>query len=383
MLNYGLFKGKLNDKTITNFTSNLDYKDVQKIEERMDVLLDRLYDENGHLDGFFIEYFNQNEDTKSYFNVHPNKSDILSEDNYVCKQIEKLANYVLFCDEAKKLNRRATHSYLTSYKSSNITKNEVNVENTTDTDIDNEVNVCNYKKVIKLSVTRHDIDTIPTLKEMDDVINMFSNEEFISRSSDRDKSAFIKYIKAMRENQKFVKMMILKPIYFKQPLHDSTAYDMSVIDFSNHNHILALINNYAIIKQSTYEDLNSELRYVIMDFENLIDNTPLENHERDILVMKLEQCPNYEIARYLYDEYDLTYSESKISKIYKNTISKKIATQYTKEYNDWHYLNVERGTYKRCSACEEIKLVQEFNKKSDNKGGFQHICKDCEKKRRK
>ena len=50
--------------------------------------------------------------------------------------------------------------------------------------------------------------------------------------------------------------------------------------------------------------------------------------------------------------------------------------QYERDYEDWYYLNIRKGTYKRCNKCNEVKLSSRFDRKG--KGLFP-ICKECRK----
>ena len=44
-----------------------------------------------------------------------------------------------------------------------------------------------------------------------------------------------------------------------------------------------------------------------------------------------------------------------------------------------YYLNEEKGNYKKCSRCGQIKLAHNkyFSKNKTSKDGFYSICKDC------
>jgi hypothetical protein len=172
MIRYGVFRGKLNEKTIKDFMEKLDYS-VQTILERQNVVIDTLYDDNGNLDEFFVEYFNQDENERIYFKVNVNKNDELSEDNFICKQLEKIANYILFCDESKRENRKSSHPFLTSYKSSSIAKNEVGTDNIKDGDTEEDFDVCNFKKVGKIKITKQDMVDIKILKELEEAVKYY------------------------------------------------------------------------------------------------------------------------------------------------------------------------------------------------------------------
>ena len=57
-----------------------------------------------------------------------------------------------------------------------------------------------------------------------------------------------------------------------------------------------------------------------------------------------------------------------------------IIKQYEEDYEDWYYLNIRKGQYKKCSRCGEIKLISQFNKEPKGKDGYKKHCKKCYKK---
>ena len=68
-----------------------------------------------------------------------------------------------------------------------------------------------------------------------------------------------------------------------------------------------------------------------------------------------------------------------ISSLWRHKIPRLIASQAEDNYLDWYYLNIEKGTYKRCSRCGAIKLAHNkyFSKNKTSKDGFYSICKEC------
>jgi len=60
-----------------------------------------------------------------------------------------------------------------------------------------------------------------------------------------------------------------------------------------------------------------------------------------------------------------------------NTIIKK----HNEEIEDWYYLNIVKGTYKKCKECGEVLLVNSFDVKTDMKDKYNKICKICQQKK--
>ena len=61
-----------------------------------------------------------------------------------------------------------------------------------------------------------------------------------------------------------------------------------------------------------------------------------------------------------------------------NRICKRIVDKNYEKIEDWYYLNVRYGKYKKCNKCKEIKLISKFNK---NGKYYFSKCKECQNKK--
>ena len=61
-----------------------------------------------------------------------------------------------------------------------------------------------------------------------------------------------------------------------------------------------------------------------------------------------------------------------------------IAEYIEKEELVWYYTTVEKGKWKRCSRCGQIKLAHNkfFSKNNTSKDKFYSICKECRNKKK-
>lgn len=57
-----------------------------------------------------------------------------------------------------------------------------------------------------------------------------------------------------------------------------------------------------------------------------------------------------------------------------------IANSFYKDYLNCYFTYVKKGKYKKCSKCDEIKLLREFNKNARRKDGKETFCKRCQRK---
>ena len=61
-----------------------------------------------------------------------------------------------------------------------------------------------------------------------------------------------------------------------------------------------------------------------------------------------------------------------------NRICKRIVGKNYEKIEDWYYLNIRYGEYKKWSKCENVKLTTKFNK---NGKYYFSKCKECQKKK--
>lgn len=151
-------------------------------------------------------------------------------------------------------------------------------------------------------------------------------------------------------------------IYFKSPLRDEGTPDWDMIDFFDKNHVKALIG----MKRGN--DLQNDLNCIIMDLENLIKDTSLTERQKEVLDLWKQDKSQTEIAEILGINQSTIHSS--MDKIANNIVKK-----YEEQYENWYYLNIRKGKYKKCSKCGEIKLISRFNK--NGKRGYMSMCKAC------
>ena len=106
----------------------------------------------------------------------------------------------------------------------------------------------------------------------------------------------------------------------------------------------------------------------------------LSKEARDIFQILLSVSGvGAKMAIALLNEFDIKHSLEYISSLWRKKIPKLIASAAEDQYLDWYYLNEEKGKYKRCSRCGQIKLAHNkyFSKNKTSKDGFYSICKAC------
>jgi hypothetical protein len=116
------------------------------------------------------------------------------------------------------------------------------------------------------------------------------------------------------------------------------------------------------------------------DFDKVATKALLDYplYER-IVEMKIDGKQNLDIQAALEEEFGIKHSVEYISSLWRNKIPALIASQAEDDYLDWYFLEIEKGKYKKCSRCGQIKLAHNkyFSKNKTSRDGFYSICKSC------
>ena len=102
-----------------------------------------------------------------------------------------------------------------------------------------------------------------------------------------------------------------------------------------------------------------------------------------IVIYKIDGLQNIQIQEKIQKEFGIKHSLEYISSLWRNKIPKIIASKAEDQWLDWYYFHVEKGKYKKCSRCGQIKLAHNkyFSKNKTSKDNFYSICKECRNKK--
>lgn len=380
------FRGYIDGKTIWDYIGKLDYN-IDELENRKKKVSEILnLDETGNsLDLFWQDVWDMGV-CKSGLNT----TDDLWSDTNVCKCLESIGTYLIakgdkllredikvyddynlfkrILKEKELINRygektddevivfRAKKNYKLSPKDSINSKDKCNYE---------EIKNYNDFKQYLLSITYNGEDislqkeSKKKREELVDKINNMSNSEFNMTSASLYRTVK-NQLPTLEDDMLYVKNSKERPIKWKSPLKDSgNEIDWSYLDMFDVNHVKALLQ----VKKDI--DISNE---ILIDIYDLIEKTDLSNRQKEILDM----WRNDKTQQYIADK--LGCSRTVVIK-QLDKIVRKIIDSYEKEYEEnYYYLNVVKGKYKRCSRCGEIKLQHRFSKNGDR---LRSNCKNC------
>ena len=157
----------------------------------------------------------------------------------------------------------------------------------------------------------------------------------------------------------------VRPILFKAPLPDEGCPEWEMFDETDPEHIKAAL------RVNRGNDMQDELSVIIRDLEITVSQCKWTDRQKRVLELLKTDLPLLQIAE------EVKLNSSDFNKEY-NRICKRIVDKNYEKIEDWYYLNIRYGEYKKCSKCEDVKLTTKFNK---NGKYYFSKCKECQKKK--
>ena len=316
--------------------------------------------------------------------------------------LEVLADYLVLCMEKQEKKER---QLLTDNRMTTIVKRETSFEGLVSQLENGEDGIYNLmtenKNMIfqpKITITKKDIEEIPCLKQLRESINYW--EQKIKTVEGRDKFIIKKTIIELRKDQYVIKNAYKKPIVFNKltrsrnflPMDSDFTFDEegyvipSGVSFMNPKVVSAILCNYSGLKESAWGEFEKDIWFIMHDFDILADKA-LKDYPlyEKIVEYKIDGLQNIDIQEKIQMEFGIKHSLEYISSLWRNKIPKIIASCAEDQFLDYYYLNEEKGKYKKCSRCGQIKLAHNkyFSKNKTSRDGFYSICKDCRNQKTK
>lgn len=316
--------------------------------------------------------------------------------------LEILADYLVLCMEKQERKER---NLLTENRLATVNKRETSYEGLVSQLENGEDGIYNLtsnnKNTIfqpKVQITKKDVEEIPLLKQLREAIKYW--EEKLKTAQGREKYIIKKTIIDLRKDQYVIKNAYRKPIIPAKltrsrillKMDDDYSFDEngyiipSGISLANPKIVSLILCNYSGLKEAAWGEFEKDVWYLMYDFDKLADralkNYPL--YER-IVEYKIDGMKNVDIQAAIQQEFGICHSIEYISSLWRNKIPKIIASAGEDDILYHHYLNIEKGQFKRCTRCGQVKLAHNkyFSKNVSSKDGYYSICKECRNARTK
>ena len=310
--------------------------------------------------------------------------------------LEVLADYLVLCMEKQERKER---KLLTDNRMATVTKRETSFEGLVSQLENGEDGIYNLmtenKNMIfqpKVVITKKDVEEIPCLKQLREAITYW--EQKLKTSEGRDKFIIKKTIIELRKDQYVIKNAYRKPIVPTKlvrsrnllPMDSDFTFDEegyvipSGVSFIDPKVVSTILCNYSGLKESAWGEFEKDIWFIMHDFDILADKA-LKDYPlyEKIVEYKIDGLQNIDIQEKIQMEFGIKHSLEYISSLWRNKIPKIIASYAEDQFLDYYYLNEEKGKYKKCSRCGQIKLAHNkyFSKNKTSRDGFYSICKDC------
>lgn len=327
------------------------------------------------------------------------------------RYLEILTDYIIFAMDKEERKER---KILTDNRMVTVNKRETSFQGLVGKLENGEDGIYNIitndKNIIftpKVSITQKDLEEIPELKQLKEAMEIVEQQEKVARG--KKKYLLKKQLIEMRKDQYVIKSSYRKPIYCMNLIKSFSQMDLGEkfyidkvyedgelisadikstgkITFLNPAHVSAILCNYSKLKEDAYGRFENDSYYLMEDLDDLIECTLRDDYPLyyDLLIYKIDGKQNIEIQELLYEKYNIKHSLEYISSLWRNKIPKLIAEKAQEKALIWYYTEVEKGQWKKCTRCGQIKLAHNkfFSKNKTSKDGFYSICKCCRNKKK-
>ena len=190
-------------------------------------------------------------------------------------------------------------------------------------------------------------------------LNQNKNEGWFKYKCDYMKSS-------LRSDMEYVQNSY-NPLYIpKKLLKDNGSVTWDCLDILDVTHVKPLLQLY---REKDEYDFTSDIDCILYDLGQVLNKVKLTDKQSEVLELWMHGMTIKNIAKEL--NKDTTTITRNLDIIVKN-----IVQAYEEQLEDWYFLNICKGEYKKCNVCREVKLVSKFNK--NGKKGLKPMCKICQ-----
>lgn len=338
--------------------------------------------------------------------------ELLAENLITQAQASYLADYLLFVADPRQTAKEKATEYpiVTKNRDATVSKRQVSFEETVAGLVNGEDGI--YSMIIndkdalldmRSPITEEDKANIPGIAENLAVIDTLKAQLEQARGHRR-------YLLKCQIISKYQELYTLKSSHSNLPARAKTPSQIlalasvtldenitvnengapesdGVISLFRKEHVFFLLDYYQTLKQETEGKFSSDLYYLLLDLEKLVDvalaDEPLL---RDIVRWKTQGYTGAEIVDMVAEDYGVFHTEQYYSVIWRSRIPRLVAEAAKKKWLIWHYTyeDPKSAHWKICRTCGKVKLASPyFFDRNTSNDGFYSMCKCCRSEKHK
>jgi hypothetical protein len=327
---------------------------------------------------------------ENYFKANIGQTEKTSEFDYVSKDLEKVADYLLYMDNKEQREKQKQENLLNRRQTDNRKKKEVLTDNFTFVETGKKEFTKNTKIYGKIKVVEKDRKEHKELADTGRMIAILK-EQILSKKDSKGNSLSNEQLKKLRwylieigKDEVAIKEQLKKYINFKNIQPSIPFHNLQHFSFANIQHVKTLFDNYQKIKENSFDKTDNDFKILIIVFEQLVDKVINEPILKMIFNLKIDGLSQKAIIEEVAQEFNIKISASRLTALTTHTIPSLIVEKYKEEFEEWIYTFMKKGNYKQCSTCNENRLANKkyFTNDTTRKDGLFPMCKDCKRKHR-
>lgn len=360
-------------------SNELDYSliSLNERKKKVDEIIEK-YDQE------LIDYY------ENYQKVNLNQTDRTSEFDYVSKDLEKVADYLLYMDNKEQREKQKQEKLLNKRMNDNRKKKEYLTDNFTFVDEKKREHVKNVKVYGNIKVTEEDRKQHKELAETGSLIKSLKNQIYskVDTNGNLISNERLKklrwFVIELGKDEVAIKEQLKKYINFKNIQPTLPYYDLNHFVFSNILHVKTLFDNYQSLKENTISKTENDFKILLFVFDELVNKAIQEPILNKIFFLKINGYSQKEITKEIFERFHIKINSVRLTQLTTQIIPSLIVDQYKKDYEEWFFTYKKKGIYKQCSSCFNNRLATNkyFTKDTTRKDGLFPICKECRKKKK-
>lgn len=364
-----------------NFTlsHDLDYSllSLNERKEKVEEILDK-HDEN------LLDYF------ENYLKVNIGQSGKTSEFDNVTKDLEKVADYLLYMDNKEQREKIKHEKLLNKRQTDNRKKKEVLTDNFTFVENEKKEITRNVRIYGKIKVFEQDRKQHKELADTGRLIATLK-EQILSKRDSKGNHLSNEQLKKLRwylievgKDEVAIKEQLKRYITFKNVQPTIPFHNITHFSFANINHVKALFDVYFTIKENTSHKTDNDFKMLLFVFEDLKEKAINEPILNEVFELKVAGLSQKEIIYQIAHNFNIKISATRLTQLTAHVIPSLIVEKYKEEFEDWIFTYMAKGNFKQCSSCYENRLATSkyFTNDTTRKDGLFPICKECRKKKK-